>query len=253
MRVFAVIPARYGSTRLPGKALADIAGKPMLRWVWEAAKATSEIERVIIATDDMRIKAAAESFGAETVMTSSNCKSGTDRVFEVIEQIPSRDLPEFVLNIQGDEPLLTPSILSDFISPLKECSAPMATIITSANDHDLQTPSTVKVVIDTNSDALYFSRFGIPFIAGDYRPVFFKHVGIYAFRPNFLALFAKLPPSQLEITEKLEQLRVLENGFKIHCVYIPAAKSLIGIDTPEDLAKIRDLLANPGAVHDPSY
>jgi 3-deoxy-manno-octulosonate cytidylyltransferase (CMP-KDO synthetase) len=253
MRIFAIIPARYCSTRLPGKALADIAGKPMLQWVWEAAKLTSEIERVIIATDDERIRTSAESFGAEVIMTSPNCKSGSDRVFEAVESIPNEDRPDFVLNIQGDEPLLTPSILGDLISALRECSAPMATIITPADEHDLQTPSTVKAVVDSNSNALYFSRAGIPFVAGDYRPVFFKHIGIYAYRPDFLALFAKLPPSPLEFAEKLEQLRALENGFKIHCIEIPAAKSLIGIDTPEDLAEIRKLLANPGAVHDPSF
>ncbi|MGC9315661.1 MAG: 3-deoxy-manno-octulosonate cytidylyltransferase [bacterium] len=252
MKVLAVIPARYDSTRLHGKALVDIAGKPMIRWVWEAVTGTSGIDRAVIATDDARIVNTAEAFGAEAIMTSPSCKNGTERICEVVEKIPSSELPDFVLNIQGDEPLMTPDILGKFISALDQTKSPMATIIAKAEKSDIEDPSTVKVVVDVNFDALYFSRAPIPYIAKDTELLFYKHIGIYAYRPDILRILTKLPPSPLELAEKLEQLRALENGYSIHCVHIPSAKSLIGVDTPEDLEKVRKLLPPKGAAHDPS-
>lgn len=253
MSILAVIPARYASTRLPGKAIIDIAGKPMIQWVWKAAISAKAIERVIIATDDNRIREATEAFGAEIIMTSPNCKSGTDRVYQTMREIIERGEFNFdwVLNIQGDEPLLTSTILDHFASSLKDTKASMATIIAEAKDSELQDISTVKVVIDKQNDALYFSRRPIPFIAGDYKPTFWKHIGIYSYRPQFLQTLCELQPSPLELAEKLEQLRAVENGYPIHCVHIPKACNLIGVDTKDNLIRVRSLLQNPGAVHDP--
>jgi len=243
MRVLAVIPARYDSTRLSGKALVDIAGKPMIRWVWENVIGTLGIDRAVIATDDPRIMKTSEAFGAEAIMTSPSCKNGTERVCEVVEKIPTSEMPDFVLNIQGDEPLLTPEILGKFISSIDKTKSPMATIIAKAEKSNIADSSTVKVVVDVNFNALYFSRAPIPYIANDPEILFYKHIGIYAYRPDLLRILTNLPPTPLELAEKLEQLRALENGYRIHCVHIPSAKSLIGVDTPEDLEKVRKILS----------
>ncbi len=251
MSILAVIPARYNSTRLPGKAIVDIADKPMIQWVWEAVTASHAIDTVFLATDDDRIRKVAVDFGANVVMTSADCASGTERVCEVIGQIPHAEQNEWVINIQGDEPLIEPPILDKFVYSLENTEAPMATIIAECENTEISDPATVKVVIDRNSNALYFSRSAIPHFTGDIPPRLYKHIGIYAYRPGFLTEFRRLQPSPLELAEKLEQLRALENGYDIHCINIPETKKLIGVDTEPDLEKIRSILQNPGAEHDP--
>jgi len=242
MEILAVIPSRYNSRRLPGKALADIRGKPMIQWVWEAVNATKSNNHTIIATDDERIYNISENFGAEVLLTSCNCQSGTDRVAEVLQRIEPFVKPDFVLNIQGDEPLLTPTILESFVEELRRCTAPSATIVAPANDLELADPATVKVVIDRRGNALYFSRAAIPHIRDGSSAKVLKHIGIYAYRPDFLLEFASMQPTPLELAENLEQLRVLENGYAMFCVEIPAAAVLTGVDTAQDLEKVRNSL-----------
>ena len=241
-----VIPARYGSTRLPGKPLIDIAGKPMIQRVWEQALGAGARE-VVVATDDSRIQQVAKAFGAEVCMTSPDHLSGTDRLQEVAA-IRGWDDEQIVVNVQGDEPLIPPALIGQVAKNLAaNADAAIATLSEPVNElEELANPNAVKVVADARGMALYFSRATIPWPreafaedaasmpAGDW----YRHIGIYAYRAGFLHSYVIWPPAPLEQLEQLEQLRALYNGERIHvapaCEPVPA-----GVDTAEDLAAVR--------------
>jgi 3-deoxy-D-manno-octulosonate cytidylyltransferase len=234
--VAVVVPARYGATRLPGKPLAQIDGRPMIWYVWERAKRSRSASRVVVATDDDRILAAVRGFGGEAVMTSPDCASGTDRVAEAARSLEE----DIVINLQGDEPMMHPSVIDAVAeSLLADPAVSMATAAFPLDDPGAFVhPSVVKVVVDARGDALYFSRSPIPHYRdaapGRYR----KHLGIYGYRRDFLFRIAALRPTSLEEAEKLEQLRVLQNGFKIRVVDV--AYDSTGVDTADDLRVIEE-------------
>jgi 3-deoxy-manno-octulosonate cytidylyltransferase (CMP-KDO synthetase) len=229
-----IIPSRYSSTRFPGKPLAPILGKPMIQRVYEGAMKAKLLERVIIATDDERIFHAAESFGAEAWMTSPHHTSGTERICEVAQKLKTG----LVINIQGDEPLLQGKMIDGLVVTLQEKSIPMASLMIKDNDPThLHDSNIVKVVVDKNDYALYFSRSALPFQPSDF---FFRHIGIYGYQRDFLLKFSQLPPSRLEKEEKLEQLRALENGYKIKMVETEFAT--LSVDSPQDIIKIEEFL-----------
>mgnify|MGYP001578221816 CR=1 FL=1 len=238
MEAVGIIPARYGSTRFEGKLLADFCGKPVIQHTWENAKKSKSIDDLIVATDDKRIYNVAKGFGANVVYTSIAHKSGSDRLTEVAASIDAK----IIVNIQADEPLLHPSMIDDVAGAiLKDKTLVMATLCHKiSNAAHIQDPNVVKVVFDRNGLALYFSRSPIPYErmgSDDKLQVidYYKHIGIYAYAKDFLFTFKSLPQSHLEKTEKLEQLRVLENGYRIKV--IETKFDTIGIDTPEDLEK----------------
>ena len=249
MKISAVIPARYGSTRFEGKPLADILGRPMVQYVYEGICQSKLIDEVIVATDDQRIFEAVKSFGGKAVMTSAAHFTGTDRVAEVARKLKS----EIIVNVQGDEPLIKGMIIDNAIRPLlTDPTVPMSTLITRIEEvKDWLNPHIVKVVVDQKNFALYFSRSPIPFPRdlnigrleshpfGTDRPLpkkVFKHIGVYVFRRKFLLHFSKMKPTPLEKLEKLEQLRALENGYPIKVT--PVDYEPICVDTPEDLQKV---------------
>lgn len=245
-RIVGVIPARYASTRLPGKPLVEIAGKPLVQWVWEAARRASALEGLLIATDDERIAAAARGFGAEVTMTPPECPSGTDRIAAALQ---GRDA-QIVVNVQGDEPLLNPDTVDACVAALiDDREAAVASAMTPIADAEaFRAPSVVKVVTDARSRAMYFSRAPIPDMsrltapeeqAG--APVPMKHLGLYVYRREALEAFVSMPPSRYEMTEKLEQLRFLEAGYRIRMIEV--AEDAVGVDTPEDVARVEKLLA----------
>ncbi len=240
-RVIAIIPARYESTRLPGKPLADIHGQPMIRRVYERAAQADGIDRVLVATDDARIREAVASFGGEVVMTSAAHSTGTDRIAEV-----ARDLDaDVIVNVQGDLPLLDPAMVAAAVAPLRaDAGLPMATIKTAIRaEEELRNPNVVKVVTDRDGFALYFSRSPLPHWR-DGAPaevLAHKHIGLYVYRREFLLTLARLEPTPLEQAEKLEQLRALEWGFRIKVVEVAAAS--IEVDTARDLERARALVA----------
>jgi 3-deoxy-manno-octulosonate cytidylyltransferase (CMP-KDO synthetase) len=255
MKVTAVIPARYGSTRFEGKPLADILGKPMIRHVYERVSRSRLVRDVIVATDDQRIYEAVREFGGHVVMTDTGHPSGTDRVAEVAERLKS----EIILNVQGDEPLIRASLIDKAVRPLlDDRSLMMATLMTRLKDvKDWLNPNVVKVVTDRKGMALYFSRSPIPFprdfnirgqsatFPGDQKDlpgIFYKHIGVYVYRREFLLKLSRMQPTPLEKSEKLEQLRVLENGFRIKVVAVNDEPPCV--DTPEDLRKVLALLSS---------
>ena len=249
-----VIPARYGASRLPGKPLADLGGKPIVQWVHERAIA-SGASRVVIATDDARIETAARAFGAEVVMTSPEHRSGTDRIAEAAGRLGLPD-EALVVNVQGDEPLLPPPLIRQVAADLAaHPAADMATlsqrIVTLG---DLASPHVVKVVCDRDGYALYFSRSLVPNPRdgmpeaehlADAQPGWQRHIGIYAYRVGFLRAFVHWPPASIETTEMLEQLRALWNGATIH-VAEACAPAPVGVDTTEDLERLREQLRQSG-------
>ncbi len=242
-KIIAFIPARYRSTRFPGKPLALISGKPMIQHVYERAQACPELDETYVATDDQRIYTCVEGFGGRAIMTSEDHQSGTDRIAEAAQRLNlgPRDI---VVNIQGDQPLFHPSILADLIRPLNEDpSLPMSTLMHRIRENEeIQDPNKVKVVVDSNGYALYFSRLPIPFIRDKgSRPQHYKHIGMYAYRKEFLLTFTGLPCGTLEGVEKLEQLRALEHGFRIKVTETPFHS--IDVDVPEDVAKVEKQLA----------
>ena len=256
MRVIAVIPARYGSTRFEGKPLADILGKPMIQYVYEGVCQSKLIEGVIVATDDQRIMEVVRQFGGKAMMTSPEHFSGTDRVAEVARKIAS----EIIVNVQGDEPLIRGVIIDKAIRPLlSDDTLPMSTLMTRIEDvKDWLSPHIVKVVVDQRGYALYFSRSPIPFPRdlqierlesnpfGTKRPLpkrVFKHIGVYVYRRKFLFHFARMKPTPLEKLEKLEQLRALENGHRIKVTAVDYEP--ICVDTPADLQKVEAFLSQP--------
>lgn len=229
-----VIPVRYGATRFPGKPLASILGKPMVRWVYEGARTATRLERIIIAADDERILAAAAEFGAEAMLTSPDCASGTDRVAEVAARMEAG----IVLNIQGDEPLIRGGMLDDLVAALEEGGASMASLMSRETEPALLAdPHVVKVVVDRRGDALYFSRSPLPSGNPEY---FYRHVGIYGYRRDLLLGYRDLPVSRLEHAERLEQLRALENGIRIRMV--ETAVPTLSVDIPEDIIRVENYL-----------
>lgn len=238
MKVICIIPARYASTRLPGKPLKLIAGKPMIQRVYEQAAKAKMPAEVIVATDDERVYQAVKDFGGQVVMTSANHRSGTDRLAEVAK---SRDDVDVVINVQGDEPMLPPEII-DRLSELfaQDADLQMATMKCPMKQEEYGEPGSVKVVTDMNGYALYFSRSLLPYPRNEVGVKVYKHVGIYAYRRDFLLKYAALEPTPLELTESLEQLRALENGYKIKV--LESDFQGVGVDTPEDLARVNELL-----------
>ncbi|MBI5145580.1 MAG: 3-deoxy-manno-octulosonate cytidylyltransferase [Candidatus Omnitrophica bacterium] len=241
MKVIGVIPARYSSSRFEGKVLADILGKPMLEHVYEKAKQALILDEVIIACDDERVAAAAEGFGAKVVFTAKAHLSGTDRIVEVINPLEVK----VIVNIQGDEPLIHPTMIDAVARTLlDDPTVSMTTIMKKIEDpKEIEDPHVVKVITDRNNFALYFSRAGIPHHAqySDVtQPVYYKHIGLYGYTKDFLFIYKNLPPSALEKTERLEQLRVLEYGYKIKV--IETKYDTIGVDTPQDLERVKEYL-----------
>jgi len=240
-KVAVVIPARYASTRLPAKPLHPIAGKPLVQHVWERCARAKGIDKVIVATDDMRIAEAAFAFGAEVAMTSPKHRSGTDRVAEVAKKLRGYS---HIINVQGDEPLVDPATVSKLAATLaKERKVEMITSasVFGAKD-DVTNPNVVKVILDRESNGLYFSRSPIPYVRNEEaRPSFYWHQGIYGYTMKFLLQFVKWKPGILEQAESLEQLRALENGAKIRVVI--AKHAAVSVDTPEDVAIVERLLA----------
>lgn len=244
LKIVGIIPARYKSRRFPGKPLADIDGKPLIEWTYRQAKKAKILEKVIVATDDRRIFRTVEGFGGKACLTSAKHKSGTDRIAEVVRKLK---IPQtgIVVNIQGDEPLLAPITISQLIRPLlKDKTVDMSTMsYRIRNKEEIENPNIVKVTTDKEGYALYFSRSCIPY--PETRGEFFKHLGIYAYRTKFLLKFAGLMPTELEKRERLEQLRALENGYRIKVV--ESQFDPVEVDTPEDIKKVLKELKKKGA------
>jgi len=245
MKITAIIPARYGSTRFEGKALADICGKPMIQHVYERTARSALISEVIVATDDERIITVVRKFGGRAEMTSTGHETGTDRLAEVAARIDS----DIIVNVQGDEPLIEPGMIDEAIEPLTaDPSLVMSTLKSRIKTlHDFLSPNVVKVVTDWEGYALYFSRSPLPnfrdkwndlkdekFSSG--KLLCYKHIGLYVYRRDFLLQFSQMSATYLELSEKLEQLRVLENGYRIKV--IETSHESIGVDTPADLEAV---------------
>ncbi|HLL94155.1 MAG TPA: 3-deoxy-manno-octulosonate cytidylyltransferase [Spirosoma sp.] len=243
MIILGIIPARYASTRFPAKALTDIQGKSMIRRVVEQARQATSLSRVVVATDDERIRAHVAHFGGDVVMTSDQHQSGTDRCQEAVQQLGIQ--ADYVLNIQGDEPFIQPRQI-DLLASVLDGTTQLATLVKAISDSQtLFNPNAPKVVLSAAGEALYFSRHPIPYLRG--KPddtwvdahTYYRHIGLYAYRTDILAQLTQLPPSLLERAESLEQLRWLENGYRIRTVITDLDSH--GIDTPEDLERILDL------------
>ena len=233
-RALGVIPVRFDSSRFPGKPLALILGKTMIQRVYERALASRKLDRVIIATDDDRILTVAKEFGAEAWMTSKEHESGTDRVAEVARKL---DFP-IVINIQGDEPLLSEGMVSSLVGALQKKQLAMASLMARVHDLSLLGDrNRVKVVVDKEDFALYFSRAPLPFQAADF---FSQHIGIYGYDRDFLLKFCQWPVSRLEKMEKLEQLRALENGCRIKMIDVPSLT--LSVDSPQDIIRVEEIL-----------
>jgi len=246
MKVVGIIPARYASTRFPGKALALIAGKPMIQWVYERSCQAPSLGQVLVATDDERIKGAVAGFGGTAVMTRADHASGTDRLAEVAAGLPEA---EIIVNIQGDEPLIEPASIEQALAPLlADPTIPMGTLRVRISDQEeIDDPNVVKVVVDCQDFALYFSRHPIPYqrlsTKGGGR--YWKHIGMYVYTRDFLLTYAQLPHTDLEQRERLEQLRALEHGYRIACP--ETEHDAIGVDTPEDLVRVERVMRERGA------
>lgn len=241
MDVLGVIPARYSSTRFEAKVLADIMGKPMLQYVWERAKQAMVLDDLIIACDDERVAAAAREFGAKVIFTAKGHLSGSDRICEVINPLDVK----VVVNIQADEPLIHPMMIDTVAQILlDDNSISMATLMKKIEDpKEINDPNVVKVVVDKDNFALYFSRAPIPYKAQNSEiksPVYYKHIGLYGYSKDFLFTYKKLPVADLEKIERLEQLRVLKEGYRIKV--LETKYDTIGVDTPEDLERVKEYL-----------
>ena len=236
--VFGIIPARYASSRFPGKPLALINGKPMVQWVYERVQ-SSEVRDLVVATDDERIAACVRGFGGRVVMTSPDHASGTDRCGEAALSMHPDD-NDVVINIQGDEPLISPKEIHLLASAFEDRAVQIATLVNPFHDDTLlHNPNVVKVVKAKNGNVLYFSRLPIPYLRGESAVApenYYRHIGVYAYRYGVLRQIVQLPPSELENSEKLEQLRWLENGYTIRA--LECDYQGIGVDTTEDLAKL---------------
>jgi 3-deoxy-manno-octulosonate cytidylyltransferase (CMP-KDO synthetase) len=247
-RTIAIIPARYASERLPGKPLVDIAGKPMIQHVYERAVRARSLDAVYVATDDERIASAVRAFGGIAVMTPASCQSGSDRIACAARSIEDAAL---IVNIQGDEPLIAPEMIDEAVEPLRRDSAILAGTLVRAitTAEELLNPGIPKVVLDCEGFCLYFSRSPIPFVRGlpaDAWPssaTLYKHIGLYVYRRAFLLTYASLAQTPLERAENLEQLRILEHGYRIKAVV--TTRDTISVDTPGDLDRIRILMTAP--------
>ena len=243
-RILGIIPARFASSRFPGKALAPLGGKPIIQHVYERASQARYLTNLIVATDDPRIEAAARAFGAPVRITRADHPSGTDRIAEVA----SADAASIVVNIQGDEPLIDPAAIdAAVLALLDDADAPMGTLKRRIeNPDDIANPNVVKVVTDLTGNAIYFSRYAIPYARDAASVALFKHIGLYVYRRDFLLSYSDLPVGPLERAEKLEQLRALENGYRIRVA--ETEYDSLGVDTPEDLERASRLfeVAVPG-------
>lgn len=247
MKVIGMIPSRYGSSRMPGKPLVPILGKSMVQRVYEQTSLAKSIDDVYVATDDERIQEAVEAFGGKTIMTSPNCASGTDRLAEAADKVAC----DIIVNVQGDQPFIDPLMIDETIQPLlDDRQLPMATLIHPIHKaEDLSDPGVVKAVIDLQGNGMYFSRSLIPAPHNDVDHQVFEHVGLYVYRHNFLSTLAKLPQTVLERVEGLEQLRVIEHGYKLRCVITTCKDNELSgfsIDTPEDVRRGEAMLTERG-------
>jgi len=234
-----IIPARYGSSRLEGKPLIEVEGKPIIQWVYEKAQQSKYADIIIVATDDDRIFNAVKAFGGNVEMTSTEHKSGSDRIMEVASRHPEIS---YICNLQGDEPLIKPESIDAVIKNVKEDEkADISTLIREISPQDAQNPNLVKCVTDNNGFALYFSRSVIPYERNTGVAKFYGHLGIYGYKRKALEVMTSLPQTMLEKTESLEQLRALENGMKIKTSVVDFIP--VGIDTKEDLEKFKSLIA----------
>lgn len=240
MKIIAVIPARYGSTRFPGKPLVQLKGKPLIQWVIEGAKSAKLVSEIYVATDDQRIADAVTTAGGKFLLTRSECPTGTDRIYEATQNLNF----DVVLNIQGDEPQITAEYI-DLLAKafIDQPSLDMATLAHPIAFEDIENPNAVKVIKNANNEAIYFSRFAIPYsrekVTGT--PVCEKHIGLYGYTKNFLNKFCNSEQSAIEKAESLEQLRALHLGAKIKVLSVK--KPIQGVDTPEDLAKLEKMLS----------
>ncbi len=239
MKILAVIPARYDSQRFPGKVLALIGDRPMVQWVYEAAKNCADFSKVVVATDNQTVADCVRQFGGEVEMTSSNHTTGSDRVAEVAERYPEMTA---VANVQGDQPFVTPKILSQLISPYLKGESPMMTTVACPLDMDTgyKDPNIVKVLCDRHNRAIYFSRASIPYFRNTVDVPVFHHLGLYAFRRDFLNTYTQLEPTPIELSEGLEQLRVIEHGFAIRVCLIE--ETLLEVNTSDELSNARRLI-----------
>lgn len=239
MKCIGIIPARYGATRLPGKPLADISGRPMIQHVYERALQSHSLRDVIVATDDERIRDAVMAFGGRVVMTSAEHRSGTDRLAEVAAGLNV----DIIVNIQGDEPLIEPGEIDLVVTPFRRRrTLGMATLCTPIEvDEDFEDPAVVKVVRDLSGFALYFSRRPIPYRRAENGVERLKHIGMYAYRRSFLLRYAALPPTPLEQAEGLEQLRAIEHGLPI--LVLRTEHDALSVDTEADLERVRKIVA----------
>lgn len=235
-----IIPARYGSSRLEGKPLIEVNGKPIIQWVYEKAQASKLADMIIVATDDERIFNAVKAFGGEVEMTSADHKCGSDRIREVVERHPEIS---YIVNLQGDEPLIKPESIDAVAKNVQEDEkADISTLIrVLTNDNEINNPNLVKCVIDNNGYALYFSRSKIPYERNTAIATFYGHLGIYGYKREALLKMTALPQTPLEKTESLEQLRALENGMKIKTSVVDFVP--VGIDTKEDLEKFKKIIS----------
>lgn len=239
MQFGCIVPARYGSTRLPGKPLADIAGKPMIQRVYERVSQATKTMYTIVATDDERVFKTVQGFGGTVMMTNPNHPTGTDRLAEVAAQYTDLDV---IINVQGDEPMIDFTLIDDLARLFEDDpNLQMATVATPLLEEEYDEPSAVKVVLNNRNDAMYFSRSLIPYPRQDFVKAPLKHIGIYAYRRDFLLNYANMEPTAAEQTESLEQLRALENGYTIRVILTD--KRFIGVDTPEDLARVNAIYA----------
>lgn len=240
MKFACVIPARYASTRLPGKPLADIAGKPMIQRVYEQVSKAKKPALVVVATDDQRVFDKVESFGGTALMTQPNHPTGTDRLAEVASHHQDIDV---IINVQGDEPLIDADVIDQLADLfLEDADLQMATVGSPLLEEEYDEPSAVKVICNKRGDAMYFSRSLIPYPRHAFINPPMKHVGIYAYRRQFLLDYAKMDPTPAEETESLEQLRALENGYAIRV--IKTDKRFVGVDTPEDLERVNAIFSS---------
>lgn len=237
-----IIPARYSSTRFPGKLLAPLGGKPLIQCTYENAANSGVFERLVVAADDERIAEAVRSFGGDVVMTSPDCATGTDRLAEVVASHEGYSDYDLVVNIQGDEPFVSSEAFGRLVAALShDDTAVMSTVaVPFADAAEVADPHAVKVVLDQRGGALYFSRAAIPYTRNAHTAPFYHHVGIYAFRRDFLLRYATLPATPLQRSEDLEQLKVLEHGYRIAVAVVDGVG--LGVDTPEDLQKAETYL-----------
>lgn len=241
-KIICIIPSRYQSTRFPGKPLALICGKPMIQWVYERVASVEDILETYVATDDKRICDAVLAFGGKAIMTGE-CKCGTERVFQAAKNLEA----DIILNIQGDEPLINAEMIEDLISCFEDESVEMATLKKLIDvSEEIDNPNVVKVITDIRQNAIYFSRYAIPFNRDGERRDYYKHIGVYGFRKNFLNKFVELPRGMYEQAESLEQLRAIEQGYKIRVK--ETMYQSVGVDCPEDINRVLEQIKKEGIV-----